>query len=47
MRGAREKHPVSTVSLCIKNKPSPQGTRIFAHRGLQNRRVSLKIVSGM
>ena len=23
MRGAREKHPVSTVSLCIKNKPTP------------------------
>jgi hypothetical protein len=25
MRDAREKHPVSTVSLCIKNKPTPEG----------------------
>jgi len=24
MRGAREKHPVSTVRLCIKNKPTPK-----------------------
>jgi hypothetical protein len=23
MRGAREKHPVSIVSLCIKSKPTP------------------------
>jgi hypothetical protein len=28
MRGAREKHPVSTVSLCIKNKPTPIATPI-------------------
>jgi hypothetical protein len=30
MRGAREKHPVSTVSLCIKNKPTPKGSTLRA-----------------
>jgi hypothetical protein len=36
MRGAREKHPDSTASLCIKNKPTPMSSA--AGQGLLKKR---------